>query len=140
VLIRLVYLLMVRLFGWLALLARRDITKDVEILVLRRGTAAVLSSCGAEVSTVRVNPAEPTSNSCAAGPSSPAWISASTAAHVPDVHPGWDAATAKLPRSSGGRVTAASQPSAAADVRCQNSHNGSELVFSVRVRPLSGAR
>ncbi len=29
------YLLMVRLFGWLALLARSDMSKDVEILVLR---------------------------------------------------------------------------------------------------------
>jgi hypothetical protein len=38
-LIRLVYLLMVRVFGWLALLVRRDAAKDVEILVLRHEIA-----------------------------------------------------------------------------------------------------
>jgi len=35
VLFRLAYLIMVRSFGWLALLARSDTSKDVEILVLR---------------------------------------------------------------------------------------------------------
>jgi putative transposase len=41
VLFRLAYLLMVRLFDWLALLARSDVSKNVEILVLRHEVAVL---------------------------------------------------------------------------------------------------
>ena len=40
-LFRLVYPLMIRMFDWLALLARSEISKDVEILVLRHEVAVL---------------------------------------------------------------------------------------------------
>jgi hypothetical protein len=40
-LIHLIYLFMVRVFGWLVLLARNDAAKDAEILVLRHEIAVL---------------------------------------------------------------------------------------------------
>jgi hypothetical protein len=45
-LVRLVCLLMIKLFGWLALLARSDPAKDTEIVVLGHGVAVLRRQIG----------------------------------------------------------------------------------------------
>lgn len=45
--VRLVYVVMVRVFGWLILLGRSGGAKDAEILVLRREVAGATTSGGA---------------------------------------------------------------------------------------------
>jgi putative transposase len=46
VFIRLVYLLMARVFGWPALLAPGDAAKDAEILVLQHEVTVLRLACG----------------------------------------------------------------------------------------------
>jgi hypothetical protein len=110
------YLMFVRVAGWMALLARSAASKNAELLVLRQEVAVLRRQPQAEAELGRPG-----------GTRRPDPAAAPAAADLPCGDAGHAAALAP-----------AAGPLALDLVPCQNSHTGYDLVFSLLVRLLCG--
>jgi hypothetical protein len=119
--LRFAYPAVLRVFGWLALLARSDRAKDAEILILRHQVAVL----GRQVKTPRLSWADRAILAALARLLSRGRLRQLHLLVSPRTLPRWHAGLVRRRWAL---------------CRAQNSHIGSELVFSVPVRLLSGTR